>query len=230
MRKLRIQHISDTHTCHELLRIDKTCDMIIHSGDCSNHRDPHKNEIEVRKFIDWYSKVDTLHKIFVPGNHETSIEAGLITREDFETRGIVFLQHEHITIEGRKIFGSPYQPSFGKGWAYNVERKDLDQKWEDITDDTDILVVHGPPKTILDLVVDKHTGDLEHCGCAALKRHVLFRIKPKLCLFGHIHNNGNIDNAGVLKLSCSNILFSNGSVCTDGKFGVITSHGNILEI
>lgn len=229
MRKLKVWHFGDTHDCHHLLNVPEA-DIAIFSGDCSNHRDPQKNEPAVRSFIDWFADLPIESKIFVPGNHETSIAAGLVTREDFETRGIVYLEHEHITINGRKIFGSPYQPSFGKGWAYNVDRGKLDEKWKDIDEDTDIVVVHSPPKTILDLVLDRYSGRLEHCGCAALKRHVLDRIKPKLCLFGHIHNNDNIINAGVLKLSCSDVIFSNGSVCTDNKFGIVTSHGNILEI
>ena len=44
---MKIWHISDTHTYHELLEIPKGIDMVIHSGDCSNPRDPYTNEPEV---------------------------------------------------------------------------------------------------------------------------------------------------------------------------------------
>jgi Icc-related predicted phosphoesterase len=63
-----------------------------------------------------------------------------------------------------------------------------------------------------------------------LRRHILGRIKPKLCLFGHLHNNEDLINAGVVKYAAYITTFSNGSVVTDKKFGVVTSHGNILEI
>ena len=49
MKKKRIWHISDTHSYHDLLEIPKDIDIVIHSGDCSNVRDPYNNEPEVRK-------------------------------------------------------------------------------------------------------------------------------------------------------------------------------------
>ena len=55
-------------------------------------------------------------------------------------------------------------------------------------------------------------------------------LKPKLCLFGHIHNCEDIINAGIMKLSMRDTIYSNGSVVTDGKFGKLSSNGNIIEI
>jgi hypothetical protein len=49
-------------------------------------------------------------------------------------------------------------------------------------------------------------------------------------LFGHIHNCKDIINAGMQKLSICDTWFSNGSVVTDGKFGKLSSNGNIIEI
>jgi hypothetical protein len=58
----------------------------------------------------------------------------------------------------------------------------------------------------------------------------MYLLKPKLCLFGHIHNNEDIINAGTMKLSNHDTIYSNGSVVTDGKFGKLSSHGNTFEI
>jgi Icc-related predicted phosphoesterase len=55
-------------------------------------------------------------------------------------------------------------------------------------------------------------------------------VNPKLCLFGHIHNHQDIINQGTMKLSGLDTIFSNGSVMKDGRFGKLTSNGNILEI
>jgi Icc-related predicted phosphoesterase len=55
-------------------------------------------------------------------------------------------------------------------------------------------------------------------------------VNPKLCLFGHIHESGDIINQGTMKLSHLDTIFSNGSVMKDGRFGKLTSNGNILEI
>jgi len=108
-------------------------------------------------------------------------------------------------------------------------RDKMHDHWNKVEEDTDIFIVHGPPKGILDLSYNRE-GVLEYCGCQSLKKHILFRIKPKLCLFGHIHNCEDIINAGTLKLSAFDTIFSNGSVVTDRKFGQLSSNGNILEI
>jgi hypothetical protein len=51
-----------------------------------------------------------------------------------------------------------------------------------------------------------------------------------LVLFGHIHNCEDIINQGVLQLSTLPTKFSNGSVVKDGRFGVLSSNGNVFEI
>mgnify|MGYP000391874844 CR=1 FL=1 len=224
---MKIWHISDTHTFHELLQIPEGIDMVIHSGDCSNPRDPYNNEPEVRKFIDWFSGLDIKYKIYVAGNHDTSIERGLVTKDDFSKNGIHYLENTSVEIEGLKIFGSPYTPMFGN-WAFMKARPKLDRVWNKaIPDDSDIVIVHGPPKGVLDLSYDRN-GKLEFCGDKSLMNKIKI-VKPLFMMFGHIHNNEDIVNAGTRKVSGLDTIFSNGSVVTDGKFGKLTSNGNIFE-
>jgi Icc-related predicted phosphoesterase len=226
---MRIWHISDTHGYHDLLTIPEDIDLVIHSGDCSNPRDPYNNEPEVRNFIHWYKSLPIKYKIYVAGNHDSSIEKGLVKVKDFDDYNIMYLEDDYVHIEGFKIHGSPITPNFGN-WSFMKSRDKLDKHWQrSIEDDVDILVVHGPPKGILDVSEDRD-HKLENCGCRALKRHILERIKPKLMLFGHIHNNDETINAGTLKLSAYDTIFSNGSVVTDRRFGKLSSNGNILEI
>jgi Icc-related predicted phosphoesterase len=224
---MRIWHFSDTHTYHDLLTIPEGIDMAIFSGDCSNPKDPYANEIEVREFINWFYCLPIKYKIYVAGNHDTSIERGFINKETFNEFGIIYLENEEVVIEGIKIWGSPNTPQFGY-WAFMKARDKINRVWEHIPDDTDILIVHGPPKGIMDLSYSR-AGEVEMCGCSALKKRVL-KIEPKLFLSGHIHNCEDIINAGTLKLSSYKTIFSNGSVVTDGKFGKLSSNGNILEI
>lgn len=226
----KLWHFSDTHTYHELLIVPEDIDIAVFSGDCSNPKDPYNNEPEVRNFIKWYGGLPIKYKVFVPGNHDTSIEKGLVTKADFEAAGIIYLENEYAIIEGIKFFGSPHQPTFGTGWAFNKPRHKLDYYWAQVDADVEVFITHTPPKTILDAAYNPHTGILENCGCTALKRHILERIKPKLSLFGHIHNNKDLINAGTLKLSAYPTIFSNGSVVTDKLFGKLTSNGNILKI
>ena len=226
---MKILHISDTHTFHELLTIPEGVDMVIFSGDCSNPRDPYNNESEVRAFIDWFGNLPIHHKIFVAGNHDTSIEKGLVTKDDFDQNCIHYLENETIQIEGLKVFGSPYTPTFGVGWSFNKDRNKLDRVWRKaIDEDVEVVIVHGPPKGMLDLSYDR-VGSMEHCGDKSLLNRVI-EVNPKFMMFGHIHNCNDIINAGTRTIPGLDTIFSNGSVVTDGKFGKLSSNGNVFEI
>lgn len=222
---MKIWHISDTHGYHDMVPIPKDVDMVIHSGDASNYREPFKNEPEMRQFLTWYEALPIKHKIYVAGNHDTSIERGLIDKMKFEELGITYLENEYVTIEGIKFFGSPHTPTFGD-WAFMKARAKIGRVWDTIEEDTDVVIVHGPPKGALDLSYDRQ-NNLEMCGCAALRKRV-YNLNLKAILFGHIHNGKDIRNFGVLHRD--GMIYSNGSVCTDGKFGTLVNPGNIIEL
>jgi Icc-related predicted phosphoesterase len=225
---MKIWHISDTHGYHDLLKIPDGIDMVIHSGDCSNPRDPYNNEPEVRNFIDWFKDIPIKHKIFVAGNHDSSVEKGLVKVSDFYINNIHYLENDYVEIENIKIFGSPNTPTFGN-WSFMKDRVKLERHWRSaIHEDCDIIITHGPPKGILDKAEDRD-HNLECCGDKSLLNRIL-EIQPAYSLFGHVHNNGNIINSGIQKLSNYDTWFSNGSVVTDRKFGKLSSNGNILEI
>ena len=181
MKKIRIWHLSDTHCQHMFVEIPKNIDLVIHSGDFTNVKNPYLNEGEARNFIEWYKCLDIPNKILVAGNHDTSIEKGLISKKYFKENGINYLEHESIEILGLNIFGSPYTPLF-HDWAFNVKRDKLFNYWVSIPDNTDILVTHGPPKSILDNDLDKQLGDL------SLYKRVQKLPNLKIHQFGHIHN------------------------------------------
>jgi len=225
--KIHIWHFSDTHGFADLLKVPKDLDIMIFSGDCSNVRDPYNNEPEVRAFIDWYKRQNATYKIFVAGNHDTSIEKNLVKPKDFTDNGIIYLENDFIIIEDLKIWGSPFSPTFGD-WSFMRSRDKMDKLWKHIPEDTDILVTHSPAKSVLDLSYNRD-GKLEFCGCSSLMKHVE-RVKPKLHLYGHIHCVKNIRNAGTMKVANLDTIFSNGSVVTDNKFGKLTSQGNTFEI
>jgi Icc-related predicted phosphoesterase len=225
---MKILHLSDTHSFHNLLKVPYDIDMIIHSGDCSNSRDPYNNEPEVRDFIDWFKMIPVKYKIYVAGNHDTSIEKRLVTKKDFEDAGIIYLENESVTIEGINFFGSPHTPQFGQ-WAFMKDRVKLERFWRmAIPEDTDVIITHGPPRGVLDKSYDRN-HNMESCGDKSLLNRVL-EIEPAYVLFGHIHNCKDIINAGLTKFSAYDTWFSNGSVVTDGKFGKLSSNGNIIEI
>jgi len=225
----KIWHISDTHSYHNLLTIPENIDIVIHSGDFSNFYDVYKNEPEALNFLHWFGNLYIKHKILIAGNHDAyAFHMKTKFKEWCTHYGIIYLENEGCDIEGIKFWGSPNTPTFGN-WYYMKDRGKMDNHWSHVPEDTDVFICHGPCKGILDLSYNRE-GTLEFCGDKALRNHVLNRIKPKYCLFGHIHSYQDIINAGIIKLSSYDTIFSNGSVVTDRKFGVLSSHGNVLEI
>lgn len=230
---MRLLHISDTHSFHRQVPVSRfdNIDVVIHSGDESNYMDPYRNEIECRDFIDWYKDVPVKHKIFVAGNHSTAIERRLVTPGDFAAAGIIYLENASTIIDGVKFWGSPHTPTFGN-WAFMKAREKINRVWEQIPEDTEVLIVHGPPKGVRDLSFDRN-GDLEMCGCSALmKRCWKLKDTLKLVCFGHIHNMDGVEtNQGVSHYSRTPTIFSNAACVHDGKFDLgLTSFGNIITI
>lgn len=229
---MKILHISDTHGFHSRFPDEKfkDIDVVVHSGDCSNYKDAYRNAIEVADFIEWYKNVPVKYKIYVAGNHDTSIERKRITKEDFEANGIIYLENSFVNIDGVKFYGTPITPTFGE-WAFMKARDKTHQVWEAIPEDTGVLIVHGPPKGIRDLSYDRD-GKLEFCGDNALmKRCISLQNTLKFVCFGHIHNMDGVYNQGISTFSMTQTVFSNAACVDDGRFDRgLTSFGNILEL
>jgi len=233
-KTMKIHHISDIHCNHDKLVIPDNLDFLIVTGDVSNVRMPGRNEIEVRRFLTWFHNQKATHKVFVPGNHDSSIESGYVTRHDFENLGMHFLDKEGKDIGGLKFWAAPDCPRFGD-WSYMRPREEMyDKVWQHMPEDIDILMTHSPPSGQLDLTDDWSGGSLVHVGCEGLMRAVMDR-RPKLHCFGHIHStvdpktNTIICNSSIKKTSMTNTVFSNGSVCMDSKMRKVWSHGNTID-
>jgi len=228
---MTILHISDTHGFHNQFPKEtfEGIDMVIHSGDCSNSSYLQQSILEITNFLNWYEMLKVPYKIFVAGNHDTAIARRAIKEADIEMRGIMYLENESVEIEGIKIWGSPITPTFGD-WSFMKARDKTHEVWKEIPDDTDILIVHGPPKGVRDLSYDR-SNNLEMCGDLALAKRIM-AIKPKQVLFGHIHNCKDIENQGISVYSrLPKTIFSNGSCVEDGKFDKgLTSFGNVITL
>jgi predicted phosphodiesterase len=128
-------------------------------------------------------------------------------RQLMAERGITYLQDSEVTIDGLRIWGSPWQPEF-YDWAFNLPRGDaLKEKWDLIPAGIDILVTHGPPRGKLDMTYSYAGFPRDEVGCWDLARAVA-RIKPKVHVFGHIHvGYGVVEENGT--------TFVNPSSCDD---------------
>ncbi|KAJ5925859.1 hypothetical protein N7454_007369, partial [Penicillium verhagenii] len=135
---IRILCISDTHDATPIL---PPGDILIHAGDLTTHG----TFAEMQAQLKWLSGVKFL----------TSAGDSATERKQLDWSGVEYLQDEAITLElpvpglvtqqvrRVKIYGFPLTPEFGL-WAFQYPP--TRHVWTGrIPDDTDILVVHGPP-------------------------------------------------------------------------------------
>ncbi len=181
---MNIIAISDTHGKHRDLELPSG-DILIHAGDVTQ-----KGTIEeVIDFLDWFKDQTCTHKIFIAGNHDFYFqEATAAEIRALIPAGVTYLNDSGIDIEGISIWGSPITPWY-YNWAFQRHRgAKIEKHWDLIPESTDVLVVHGPPKGILD-----KTYFGAKVGCERLTEAIQF-IRPKIAIFGHIH-----EDRGILK-------------------------------
>lgn len=229
---MRITHISDTHNKHK--QLDGKLPggvLLIHSGDISSLGRKH----EVEGFIKWFDKQDYAHKVFVAGNHDMSFDREILLRNKlahFEGRteydtscsegkpdwlveildnlpnGMYYLENNSVKLEGINIWGSPVSPTFGYGWGFNKDRgHDINEVWNGIPIDTDIVITHGP----IYGYNDRAQNTNENVGCSDLY-HRLHEVKPHLHFAGHIHE-GHGYKTIPYKDELGDIYTFNGSSC-----------------
>lgn len=197
---MKIVCLSDTHNCNEQIEVPDG-DILIHSGDATITGTVE----EVKRFSAWFSSLPHKHKIFVAGNHDWLFERNNELARTSINSEIIYLQDSFAEIDGLKIYGSPWQPRFFD-WAFNLDRGyELAEKWKMIPMDTDILITHGPPNGILDLVPRR--GWDENTGCEELRKRVEEVAsfgRLKLHVFGHIHcGYGTHEDFGVKFINAS---------------------------
>jgi Icc-related predicted phosphoesterase len=191
---MQITLISDTHGQHDQLNLQGG-DMLINAGDVCNRG----MEFEVLAFLNWFKNQNYKHKIFIAGNHDWFFEQE--TNEYIQKiipKGVIYLNDSGVCIDGINIWGSPIQPTIFD-WAFNRNRgAAIDQHWQLIPKNTNILITHGPPFGILDQTIRG-----EAVGCEMLLKKVS-EIKPKLHVFGHIHEGyGLIDKENTTFINAS---------------------------
>ena len=171
----RIVAIADTHNSQPAL---PEGDVLIHAGDLTGRG----SLPELERVADWLRSQPHAHKVVIAGNHDFALQRNQVAARAL-FHGLTFLEDSEVTLAGLRIWGSPWQPWF-HDWAYNARRgPEIDAKWRLIPEGLDVLVTHGPPYGFGDMV---HDG--ERAGCEDLLRH-LARVKPRLHLFGHIHED-----------------------------------------
>lgn len=187
---MKITCISDTHNKHKYinpLHLQDT-DIIIHAGDFTSNG----NQNQTINFLKWYESLDTKYKILIAGNHDfycCSETFQYLLKE--HAPSVHYLFNESIQIEGLNIFGSPYSNTFGH-WAFMKDDLQLDDIWQIIPDNTDIVITHGPANHIADKVMNPQYGFSPHVGSATLATKLNSLPNLKLHVTGHIHEAAGI--------------------------------------
>jgi Icc-related predicted phosphoesterase len=207
---MKITFISDTHGKHKELSSNRLNlpggDIIFHTGDFMKYG---KWNDELLTFCNWFSALDNYtYKVFIAGNHDMVFQQTPKSAREIANafNNIIYLEDSSVNLQidgvNIKIYGSPWQPYF-HNWAFNLPRngKELEDKWKQIPEDTDILLTHTPPFGVLDTVLNKEDN---HLGCELLKER-LTELNVKIHAFGHIHSGRGIQHGKTNYINGANL-------------------------
>ena len=209
---MKVTALSDAHAMVKDLIIPST-DVLVYAGDWSNGG----SMSETARFIYWMTQQPAKYKIAVAGNHDMFCEQSPnLARKMFEESGIIYLEDQEVTIEGKRFYGTPWFVKFHH-WAFGRTEEWLAETFKLIPFNLDFLICHTPPKGILD-----QCGSI-HIGSQSLFDRLEF-ITPKRVIFGHKHKKGK----AVAKLGGKEIEFYNVSV-TDEDYNIV-EEPTVIEV
>lgn len=193
---MKIVCTSDTHG--NLPEIPE-CDLFIHAGDftpVSDHSIGFQTQWFTRDFGWWVKecleKADQM--IVVAGNHDFIAQAKPAymhsPQPTSEIPGYTYLHNSSAEVGNFKIWGSPYSCRFGN-WAFMRDENGLDEIWQTIPDDTNIVIVHGPPYSYGDKCM-YYKGRDPHQGSISLMQRLRELPDLELVICGHIHEDSGV--------------------------------------
>jgi len=188
-------------------------DLLVVAGDLTSL----DRAYQFMDFEEWIKSQKYEKKVVIGGNHDALIESGRWTispPNDFE-----YLQDSGTRFRDLKIWGSPWTTKFENqnphAMAFAVDtEQEMGAKFDLIPEDIDLLITHSPPFGILDKCSHGRVGSL------AL-RAVVERVRPRLHVFGHIH-----ESAGCNPSSVEGVTFVNCAV-VDGSYSKVRNYTRI---
>lgn len=141
--------------------------------------------------LDWIKAQDYRKKVFIAGNHDGFLRDNKIFVKTYlysTNKDCEYLFDSGTQFEGKRIWGTPWIPLIPHASShcryFTLGEDNLCTMRKSIPNNLDVLICHGPPKTILD-----KTKLGEHVGCQYLKEAIREK-KPRVLIFGHIHECG----------------------------------------
>ena len=209
----------------------------------TGHYDKYKD------FLDQLARIPATLRLVIAGNHDYELDANfyrtklswlnkqnpddvLALFKSYKEKGIEYLDegyYEYMFDDGRRfvVAASPWQPEYGD-MAFNYPREQ--DHFAGFTPRADILVTHGPPWGVLDMV-----DGSESVGCQSLRTAVR-RVSPKLHVFGHIHEGYGVKmvrRSKFLRTEAVEEELKNGlrrvNTVADGREGCLAVNAALLD-
>ncbi len=183
-KEIKIIHYSDTHEYNRIFDSAPEANLFIHTGDLTGMGGIPELQEVAEKLQEIQHRYDKM--IVIPGNHDWGFQHHeQFMRQIF--KDMVVLINEPYEYEGVKFWGSPITPIFSY-WAFMKNADDRYSLFQQVPEDTKVLLTHGPAYKVLDEVAEIHydRSRIDNAGCLHLFDRIQ-QIKPRLHLFGHIH-------------------------------------------
>jgi Icc-related predicted phosphoesterase len=155
-------------------------DILVIAGDVCE-LDDHVPDVQARwleqRFYPWMETLPHEEVVWIAGNHDFICE-----REGWEPAGRGhYLRDSGVELGGLSFYGTPWVPKL-RMWAFYAPDEELQRRCQAIPA-VDVVVSHGPPLGFGDRLVSGGRA-----GSRALLER-LGQIEPRLCVFGHIHED-----------------------------------------
>lgn len=182
---LKICAISDTHGW---LPDIPDCNLFILAGDfcpTANHSEKYQRNWVMGSFWHWLSEIRNrcAFTVGICGNHDFIGERRPDLLSGLPWQYLCDHAWSWVSPSGRRVkfWGCPHTKKFNQ-WAFMKNELALRQDHSSIPEDTDILIMHGPPFGYGDLVTPRN----EQIGSPALTEWIE-KNQPKLVICGHNH-------------------------------------------
>lgn len=165
------------------------------------------------EFMNWISHLNVETVYLIAGNHDRIFEncpdSLSLELRMLSSNKLIYLCNEeakYYDSDGKewRIFGTPYCHQFGN-WAFMRDDETLEELYEEIPRNIDILISHDAPYGCSDICFENvYWRGEKHIGCVPLRDIILER-SPKIILHGHLHtSNREIEILGKSKVrNCS---------------------------
>ncbi len=175
------------------------CDVLLIAGDLcpiENHKLDFQADWLRWQFRPWLRSTPARKKIFIAGNHDFIFAEDPKFAIETDWPG-TYLRDSGCEWEGVHFWGTPWANEL-PGWPFTAPESTLQEYWDRIPPETQVLLVHGPPLGYGDIVIGSYSGDELHVGSATLERTLNRLPALRLVVFGHIHEGaGAYEHHGI---------------------------------